>query len=319
MHSRNLHHNHGHNLDHDGGRDRRPLGPRAPSPLPPPSLYDADGPPSPSPSTSATELERALETTLVNLSQIEFPHTPTPTRAGHFYSQQQQLEQSRNTSTPSQLPRSGRLPFVPNGNGNTDTTPRGVAPVATNGDALSTIVPLSIKKKTSNATPSAGRRTYSKNSPLSRTSVRTVTTRAAPELERSESVSSAKSGADDGTTVDSDSDHLRRLAETTREDVSRVYECSSITASTDLIPSLTSPPCQLFAARRALKKIKLEVNSLASKLPATSSPSPTKCEPDIRSPIALRALTRTPQQQNAVRLIYFLFLSHIRTKWTHQK
>ena len=88
-------------------RDRRPLGPRAPSPLPPTTNDLSQSP-------SAFDIERALENTLSNLAQL--PSTPSP---------------QRTMSISSQIPRSKRLPFLPTESGN--TTPK-VFPSMSNGE-----------------------------------------------------------------------------------------------------------------------------------------------------------------------------------------
>jgi len=136
-------------------QERRPMGPRSPSPLPPFK--------SPPPSRPMEICSMDGEVTLEE-QPILLP--PQVTR-------------------PSGLPRSKRQPFFPTGN--TDATPKpSVAPAST---AATPIVPLSIKKKTSTrnsadvASPTPARKPYVRNSPLARNSARVVSPRrASPQV-----------------------------------------------------------------------------------------------------------------------------------------
>ncbi|KAJ2966331.1 hypothetical protein NUW54_g13840 [Trametes sanguinea] len=99
--------------------DRRPLGPRSPSPLPrSPTLL----------ATSLSSVEANLETTLVD----ELPTTP-----------------SRPLPPTTPIPRSKRQPFEPIRSVNREVTPRAVEPVEDPKKSQSTVQPLSVKKKTS--------------------------------------------------------------------------------------------------------------------------------------------------------------------------
>jgi hypothetical protein len=167
--------------------ERRPMGPRAPSPLPPKSplllpseLPDADLP---------------LEQTLVNVTQ---PSTPT-----------------RTDSVTSPYRRGNRQPLVPTGN--TDPTPKHSA----NGAVPSSIEPLSIKKKTSLRTnasagsPTQGRKVYTRNSPLNRASSRIASPRrVSPQVRSARTVATARHSS-----KSADAERIKHLAQTTKEDV----------------------------------------------------------------------------------------------------
>jgi len=119
--------------------DRRPLGPRSPSPLPPrpPSIVHDLALPS-------VDLELALDSAITDLTNI--PVTPT------------------RKSSASSIPRSKRQPFEPTGN--TDATPKAV-PLASG--IPRPVEPLAIKKKTSvRSSPGQGRKPSVRNSPLSK-------------------------------------------------------------------------------------------------------------------------------------------------------
>ncbi|KAI0921011.1 hypothetical protein AcW2_006119 [Taiwanofungus camphoratus] len=170
--------------------ERRPMGPRTPSPLPPrksPNMSAVnDGPP--------VEADLTLETTLVNMTQPPV----TPSR--------------------SPLPRSKRQPFEPTGN--KEVTPRPTLNEAPK--APGSVEPLSIKKKTSvrtnpNTSPSLGRRAYTTRNPSK--------TKTASQSPRGTSAQTriSRIPVTIGVAVNSDDvDRLIRLAETTKEDL----ECS---------------------------------------------------------------------------------------------
>jgi hypothetical protein len=141
--------------------ERRPLGPRTPSPLPP------------SKSPILFPIQLSVENSPVDDSPLDA--TPSPSRPSTV--------PSRHQGTPSAIPRSKRQPFFPQGN--SDSTPKsagGLPPAAPN-----TIEPLSIKKKSSvrvsnGGSPMPTRRTYARNSPLSRPSARVASRRVSPQL-----------------------------------------------------------------------------------------------------------------------------------------
>ena len=110
--------------------DRRPLGPRSPSPLPPASPSQA--------ANQLPALDTELEMTLVNA-----PFPTTPTRSSH------------QTYRKTPIPRSKRQPFEPTSVPNTDTTPKASAESAEPAKPPSIIEPLSIKKRSSVRTNSS--------------------------------------------------------------------------------------------------------------------------------------------------------------------
>ena len=171
--------------------ERRPIGPRSPSPLPPKSPFMRPH----AVELPSMDVDLALEATLVNITQPSV----TP---------------SRNHHTPSQLPRSKRQPFLPTGN--TDATPKVV-----NGTSVPpSIQPLSIKKKTSVrsstvGTPSPVRKTHMRNSPLSRTGMRiTSPRRVSPQVRSTRTTVSSHSS------VRSDvAERVIQQLQTSRDDV----------------------------------------------------------------------------------------------------
>ena len=107
--------------------DRRPMGPRSPSPLP-----IASPPRTP---VNLPTLDSELETTLVN---APFPSTPT-----------------RQVYRKTPIPRSKRQPFEPTNVLNMDTTPKASAEATEPTKPPSNIEPLSIKKRASVRTNSS--------------------------------------------------------------------------------------------------------------------------------------------------------------------
>ena len=166
--------------------ERRPMGPRAPSPLPPksPLLLPSEMP----------DIDMALDKTLVNVTQ---PSTPF-----------------KSESVPPHQ-RSNRLPLLPTGN--TDNTPKHAA----NGAMPSNIEPLSIKKKTSirstatTGSPTPARKTFTRNSPLSRASSRIVSPRRVSPQVRSVRTggSTCRSG------MSAEVERIVQVAQATKEDV----------------------------------------------------------------------------------------------------
>ncbi|KAF8524603.1 hypothetical protein BU17DRAFT_84640 [Hysterangium stoloniferum] len=164
--------------------DRRPVGPRAPSPLPPRS-----------PDYGSESLERALESTLDQFNQGP-PSTPvrTPSKASSSLTYTQ--------------PR--RLPLEPKAN---DAAPRGTTDLAQAGS----VEPLTIKKKVSlRSNPGKG------SSPISRhrstqIPTRTTSTRTSPQVRGVKRTMSLN----DHNKPDL-SDRLLITAQSTREDVDSV-------------------------------------------------------------------------------------------------
>ncbi|RDX53766.1 hypothetical protein OH76DRAFT_1342147 [Lentinus brumalis] len=110
--------------------DRRPMGPRSPSPLPPASPNHA--------ASQLPTLDTELEMTLVNA-----PSPSTPARPIH------------QTYRKTPIPRSKRQPFEPTTVLSTDTTPRASSESADSVRPPSIIEPLSIKKRSSVRTNSS--------------------------------------------------------------------------------------------------------------------------------------------------------------------
>ncbi|KAJ7684015.1 hypothetical protein B0H17DRAFT_985586 [Mycena rosella] len=168
--------------------ERRPLGPRSPSPLPPPK--------SPRMEASTTELpsmddDLALE----NAARLQ---RSVPVRA-------------------TGIPRSKRQPFFPAGNIDATPKPTAVTNANANAPTPSGVEPLSIKKKTSvraeASTTDASRKPHSRSSPLSR--VRTVGSprRVSPQV-RSARATSMRSPA-----KNEPPERLVQLSKMTKEDV----------------------------------------------------------------------------------------------------
>lgn len=128
-----------------------------------------------------------------------------------------------NTTHPSTPPRTenavpsfghpSRLPLMPTGN--MDSTPK-----PTNSTVPPGTEPLSIKKKTSlrsnaNGSPNLSRKSYIRNSPLSRTSARIVSPRrVSPQIRTSRmTVAGHHAGKS------ADAERILQLVETTKEDV----------------------------------------------------------------------------------------------------
>ncbi|KAI5117382.1 hypothetical protein M0805_009072 [Coniferiporia weirii] len=230
-------------------RDRRPIGPRSPSPLP-----------STSPTIASMHLD--IESTLADMSPERRP-APDLQPALPISGDEGVGRPSLPVPvTPSQIPRSKRQPFL-----SMESTPKN-ATVDTEVSKSAAIEPLSIKKKVSTAThaiptPSSTRKTYAKDSPLTRRSLTMEDKHPLPppSLRRVDSIS-ASSMNDGTTTSDELTQNLICLAETTREDIE--------------------------SSRRALKRIKLEVSTLPTRA-TRSSPSGA----DYRPPTPTRGLGRT--------------------------
>lgn len=183
-------------------RERRPIGPRAPSPLPPTS---------PTMHAIQLDIDGALESTLAQISP-QRPRTPIhlPQISDDSYSDSMPPE------TPSQLPRSQRHPFIPSRN--TDITPKNTNVLNTASKTVNGIEPLSIKKKTSNATPASIRRSYGKDSPLAKRSTKMADKESPPiSIRKPEPI---VTGSElNGRTSSELSRSLLQFSETTKEDV----------------------------------------------------------------------------------------------------
>ncbi|KII94880.1 hypothetical protein PLICRDRAFT_33706 [Plicaturopsis crispa FD-325 SS-3] len=212
--------------------ERRPMGPRSPSPLPPKTppkhLTTASLP--------SMDVDLYLEDTLVNPHSRLLPETPS--------------REEDDFASP--LPRSRRQPLTRTEN--SETTPR---PAVNGAPATPSMVePLSIKKKTSvrssvNGTPTPARRANKRNSPMSRPKVISPR-RVSPQVIRNgRSAQSMVASSSKSEVVE----HLVQLSQTTKEDVD--------------------------SSRRAVKRIKIEVDGLRAELQHGTnegwrSPSPEK-------------------------------------------
>ncbi|KAH9855021.1 hypothetical protein C2E23DRAFT_725243 [Lenzites betulinus] len=253
--------------------ERRPLGPRSPSPLPPQS-------PITSPITlplSLSSVEAELETTLVNVMVPTTPSRPLPST----------------TTTP--IPRSKRQPFEPVRPFNQEVTPRAAAeePVK----PPNSVAPLFVTKKSSvrsNASvlsagsPGSGRRGAGNRrvSPLGKGAFASGSPRRV-SLQRAQKLPSLLESLDAATENKEppEVDRLVRLAETTKEDIE--------------------------SSRRALKRIRLETEKITTASPVrnavaeweTRPASPTKAlrTPQRATPpaAAASALTKEAQARRA--------------------
>ncbi|KAF5388006.1 hypothetical protein D9615_000543 [Tricholomella constricta] len=176
-------------------QERRPLGPRSPSPLPP-----AKTPPA-QPFISLPSMD---DDTVENTTFV----TPSPSTT-----------LSRHHRIPTSIPRSKRQPFFPTGN--TDATPK--AAQVPPSPAPTTIEPLSIKKKTSvrsNATvmasPTPIRKTYTRNSPLARNSPRVVSPRRVSPQVGKRKLNAISNSSQSSTEI---TDRVLQLSRTTLEDI----------------------------------------------------------------------------------------------------
>lgn len=174
--------------------DRRPLGPRSPSPLPPLS-----------PGTQSYHDLPSMDEDLAE-STTSHQHL-TSSSSSHYLPQ-----------TPG-IKRSNRQPLFPAGN-NANSTPKSTVsnaiPIAT------PIEPLSIKKKTSlrnsalpTNSPTPVKKTYTRHSPLSRTLHRVVSPRrVSPQVRKHKPGSSVSN-----THKNDNFEQLEQLAVSTKEDV----------------------------------------------------------------------------------------------------
>lgn len=162
--------------------ERRPLGPRSPSPLPPDSPLVLQ-------SNKLPDIQTTLERTLVSGTQPSTPHGP------------------HNTALP--FGRSNRQPTIPVGA--TDLTPKPSISSA----ATPNIEPLSIKKKTSvrapaNGSPTPARKSFTRSSPFSRATARISPRRVSPQIRSLRATTGVSN---------SDAERTLNLVQTTKEDV----------------------------------------------------------------------------------------------------
>ncbi|KAI0371548.1 hypothetical protein BV20DRAFT_993203 [Pilatotrama ljubarskyi] len=239
--------------------DRRPMGPRSPSPLPPKSPTML--------ATSLSSVDAELEMTLVNMALPTTPSRPLPSASA--------TTTTATATTP--IPRSKRQPFEPVRSMNREITPRAAEkaeePVK---PPLATIQPLSVKKKSSvrsNASvlsagsPGSGRRGSGTRrvSPLGKGafangSPRRISGQRAPKLPSLLETLDAREDLDAPEV-----DRLIRLAETTKEDIE--------------------------SSRRALKRIRLETEKITSASPVRNAVAEWETRP-----VSPTKALRTPQR-----------------------
>ncbi|KAF8897687.1 hypothetical protein BD779DRAFT_1608223 [Infundibulicybe gibba] len=220
--------------------ERRPMGPRCPSPIPPPKS------PQLRPTTSL----------LPYLDDTPDEELITPPRPSAMPPRQ---------GIPTAIPRSKRQPLFPTNN--TDHTPKPTSSVPQTPGAVE---PLSIKKKTSVRTtvgsPTPARKSYVRNSPLSRTSARIVSPRrVSPQIRNGRGATSAHLSKDDRI------ERMIQQVQSAKEDIE--------------------------SSRRTIKRIKLEVDDHRSTAP--------QGDEDDRSSIISRPSSpdkgvRTPQRTAAM-------------------
>ncbi|KAG2156207.1 hypothetical protein DEU56DRAFT_766033 [Suillus clintonianus] len=155
----------------------------------------------------------------------------------------------------SPLPRSRRQPFV--ATGNMDSTPRPAS------STPSSVEPLSIKKKTStrSSTYTPSRKSYTRNSPLSKTTARIVSPRkVSPQIRTTRVAHTSHS-----TQVDH-ADDLLRISLSTKDDIE--------------------------SSHRAIKRMKLDLQEIRSSDESAGLDESWRCSsPD-------KSLARTPQRTN---------------------
>ncbi|KAH7914399.1 hypothetical protein BJ138DRAFT_1143943 [Hygrophoropsis aurantiaca] len=221
--------------------DPRRFGPRAPSPLPfkSPVLSSTQN------DLPSMDEDLALEAMQNHTLQVLDPPTFS----------------DRTDTTPSPLPRSKRQPFVPTGNMESTPRPSGhdVASVS------SSVEPLSIKKKTSTRSGHSSytptRKSYTKSSPLFRTSARIVSPRkVSPQFIPTRSHHPSRGVNGERT------DQLLQAAISTKEDIE--------------------------SSHRAIKRMKIDLDTLRSNIQSSSN------HEHLRSPSPDKSLARTPQRTN---------------------
>ncbi|KAG6911239.1 hypothetical protein DXG01_003106 [Tephrocybe rancida] len=183
--------------------ERRPLGPRSPSPLPP--------------LRTPTAQPHLCLPSMDDDAVVDETH-PEPSTSSNLPRPSVTLSRQAGSTN---IPRSKRQPFYPTEN--TDTTPKAGASVAPS--PAPTIEPLSIKKKTSVrsngsviASPTPVRRTFTRNSPLARSPSRVISPprRGSPQVGKRKlhAVSSGSQGNTSEVT-----DRMLQLSQTTIEDI----------------------------------------------------------------------------------------------------
>ncbi|OBZ70183.1 Rho guanine nucleotide exchange factor gef2 [Grifola frondosa] len=230
--------------------DRRPMGPRTPSPLPSrsPQLLSTH-------TLASVDTDLGLEATLVNMTQPHLSPTRTPV---------------------SPLPRSRRQPFEPTVNKH--AMPSGSAVEAPRPPV--TTEPLLVRKKgsvrtTSGESPSGARRVYNarRNSALGKQAFHGGSPRRVPSGQAR--MSRIPIFADNSAAID-DVDRLVRLAETTKEDVESCRRAvKRIKLETDKLQSL-SPDC------RASEEFVRPTPIKALRIPQRDTPPPATKEAQAR-------------------------------------
>jgi protein ECT2 len=187
-------------------QERRPLGPRTPSPLPP--------------SNSSVQLPIQFPTDHSPVDD-DLVHEPIPSPS------RPSTVPSRHQGTPTAIPRSKRQPFFPPNNSESTPKTAGVLPLTT----PNIIEPLSIKKKssvrvTNGGSPMPARKTYARNSPLSRHSARiTPSRRVSPQLGKRKLPATSHSSAHDNESTE----RMLEMCRATTDDVSNMISWSCVT------------------------------------------------------------------------------------------
>ncbi|KAG6903484.1 hypothetical protein C0995_005507 [Termitomyces sp. Mi166 len=183
--------------------ERRPLGPRSPSPLPPTRTPPAQ-PPFNLPSLDDDTIEESV---------------PQPSTSSNIPQPSARLSRHQGGST--NIPRSKRQPFYPTGN--TESTLK-AAPIAPSPAA--TIEPLSIKKKSSVrsngsviSSPTSVRKTFTRNSSLVRNPSRVVSPRRVSPQVGKRKLSALSSNTQSNTSTTELTDRMIHLSQTTVEDI----------------------------------------------------------------------------------------------------
>ncbi|KAG5716704.1 Rho guanine nucleotide exchange factor gef2 [Termitomyces sp. T112] len=178
--------------------ERRPLGPRSPSPLPPARTSPVQ-PSSNLPSTDNNTIEGPIPQPLTGST------IPQPS-----------ARLSRYQAGPTNIPRSKRQPFYPTGN--TGSTPK--AALVTPSPAA-TVEPLSIKKKSSVrgngsaiSSPTPMRKTFPRSSPLVRDPSRVIS----PQVGKRK-LNALSSSNQSSTSTTELTDRMIQLSQTTVEDI----------------------------------------------------------------------------------------------------
>ncbi|KAL5487604.1 hypothetical protein ACEPAI_5712 [Sanghuangporus weigelae] len=213
-------------------RDRRPIGPRAPSPLPPSS---------PAINSMELDIEGALESTLARMSP-ERPSTPEDLRLSDCDFEEREIRSSTPVrEVPSRIPRGTRRLL-----GSIESAPADKHEKA--GAKPPSIVPLTIKKKALSGakTPASSRQ--------------------GPVIGSSPSIKSS-----------SGSEGPRERAYSTRQRADScisVPEAESLGEPNDFVQLTKRTREDLESSQRALKRIRLEVNTFPGRVPQGSPKTP---------------------------------------------